>query len=220
MGRGIWTGETLYHSLLSSSSSEELGDLTCNRKPKTKDRLFSLPSLRRLSCKSKCLSPAGPCLAQSPRETILSSRSQCPYLWNGIPLCCSKPSGGFSLHLGTISGPPGAIWALPDLDPHLAHSALDPIAFIWASDKLLPLKTCARAAQAPRTPFLHPISMFVSSFRIWNKFPPLFSFSILLSPFCIPVTSCHYIFNHMFTSFVPSAKNVWSSCSMTGNHQS
>ena len=54
---------------------------------------------------------------------------------------------------------------------HFSHSALHPVAFIWASDKLLPLKTCAQAAQAPRTPFLNPISMYASSLRVWNKFP-------------------------------------------------
>ena len=62
--------------------------------------------------------------------------------------------------------------------------------------------------------------MYVCSFRAWNKFPFPFSHNILLSPFRIPVTNCHYIFHCRFTSFILSFKNVWSICSMPGSRHS
>lgn len=68
--------------------------------------------------------------------------------------------------------------------------------------------------------FAASLSIYVCSFRAWNKVSFPFSHKILLSPFRKPVTNCHYIFNCRFTSFFLSFKNVWSICSMPGSRHS
>ena len=77
--------------------------------------------LERLRCKSKCPSPAGPCIAYSPRETILPSWIQCLYPLCGIIHSVSNSTlllqtlWGLSLYYGWKLGPSqghlGSTWS-------------------------------------------------------------------------------------------------------------
>ena len=125
---------------------------------------------------------------------------------------------GLSLHFG---------WNLRPSQSHLGST--------WSGSTPFPLcprhtSFCSEPPQTPSpqdlctgcsvsipfpclSPFLHPISMFVSSFRVWNKVPPLLS---LKSPLLL-LNTCHKLslYFHSYVHFIYSfSQNVLSICFM------
>lgn len=172
----------------------------CLQTPEPQTGSVAYHHLERLRCKSKCLSPVGHCLVYHGRKPFCLQLSvSCPQ-WHS--LCCLSLLS-FSPYFGWDLGPPRVIWVLPGLDPHLALAALEMLAFLLCgSDKTPSTQDLCMAAQTPRAPFLHPISMYVTLFRVWNKVPPLH---------CFKNSTCHkllYIQLHIYSILSSNQKCV------------